>query len=996
MKKGIVKGRKMFSVLLFTAFVIGWTGQPLPMATVNAKTTIEVENSENTAIRYTRVMEYLDRGLVAIPKTYGEEATGMYLSWRLLGTESLAETRFDIYKNGQLLVADFDGTNYTDTTNENGEDTSAVYQVVAADTELTDSVLAANTILVNGKQVTLTMTAGNENSSYSQKNSYGYFDIPLNVPAEVTDELAGTYTYSANDCSVGDVDGDGQYEVIVKWEPSNAQDNSKTGYTGEVLLSCYELDGTELWKQPINLGKNIRAGAHYTQFMVYDFDGDGYAELIVKTAPGSKDGNGNYVSAAGDTAEITDVDNSADHRNSGGVLMSGPEYLTVFEGSTGAALYTTNYEPTYDVTSKWGDNYGNRGNRFLAAVGYFGNEDAAGNLLPSVVMCRGYYTQAYLVAYDWDGEKLTKRFYHKSESEGADSLYGQGNHNLTVSDVDNDGYDEIVYGSAVLDHDGTVLANTQLGHGDAHHVSDFNNDGEIEVFQVHESSVGYENYGGDFWMPATGEHIYGLPSSGDTGRGVMGNIDDSYAASHPEALSLGWTSSTSETFDFNGNAVAAKPSSNNRAFQNDLVYWDGDLGRELLDNSILAKYDAATGGANRFYFGKNGNIGIGSNNGSKSNMGLIVDLFGDWREEIIGRSGNSLRVLISTLNTDYKLTTLMHDSQYRLSVATENVAYNQPPHTSYYIGTASLAAEGANYLAPAYAYTKVTTPKDRVLPPTEDAPNQPETTMKVAFEVKELAQVPLPENWSWQEEYLDTVLYVGEPETAVAVYIGEDADKYNATQTAITVTREARSFPFTDVDAEGWEYAGIYYSYQRELMSGVSDTLFTPGQELTRAQFVTVLYNYAGTPEGKYEDKFTDVAEGKWYSLPIIWAAENDITSGYDGGAFGVEDDITREQFVTMLYKYAKSIGYVKESPTGELSSYEDVTLVDSWAAEPMLWATQNAIISGKPTEDGEGILLDPDGSATRAECATIMMKFDKKVRQADDIEPENDLSSLK
>lgn len=664
----------------------------------------------SAATRYTRIMEYIDRGLVAIPKSYGDETKGMYLSWRLLGTESLTDTRFDIYKNGSLLVSNYDGTNYTDTSNSNGSDTSAVYQVVTAGSSLSSIDVPANTVIVNGNQVKLTMTGGYENSSYSENNCYGYFDIPLNVPSSVSDSKAGDYSYTANDCSVGDVDGDGQYELIVKWDPSNSKDNANTGYTGNVLLSCYEFDGTELWSQPINLGKNIRAGAHYTQFMVYDFDGDGLAEIVMKTAPGSTDGNGNYVSKAGNTSTIRNTNNSKDYRESGGYLVSGPEYLTVFEGKTGAALQTIDYTPAYSVTSNWGDTYGNRGNRFLAAVGYFGNKDSKGNLLPSVVMCRGYYTKAYAVAYDWDGSNLTQRFYHKGESSSSSTLYGQGNHNLTVTDVDNDGYDEIIFGSAVLDHTGSVLSNTRLGHGDAMHVNDFNNDGNIEVFQVHEDSAGYKNYAGDLWVASTGKHMFGVGASGDTGRGVMDNVDDDYAKSNSNALALGWTSSHSNAYNLKGGEVAAKPSAGSRTMTNSLVYWDGDLGRELLDDAIIGKYDASTGSTSRFYFGRNGSMGIGTNNSSKYNANITADLFGDWREEIIGRNGNSLRVFISALNTDYKLTTLMHDSQYRLSVATENVGYNQPPHTSYYIGSKSLAYSGANYLAPAYAYTKMTTP----------------------------------------------------------------------------------------------------------------------------------------------------------------------------------------------------------------------------------------------------------------------------------------------
>ncbi len=690
-----MKGKRILSAVMASALLLS----AAPMSVSAAQT------------RYTRVMEYLDRGLVAIPKSYTEDgSSGMYLSWRLAGTEDLASTTFDVYKNGALIASGINATNYVDTTNANGSDTSAVYHVVKNGESIKNTDLPANSVVVNGEVKTLTMNYGNESHSSSEPNSYGYFDIPVEVPASVTDSKAGTYTYSANDMSVADVDNDGQYEIIVKWDPSNSQDNSVSGYTGNVLFSCYELDGTMLWSQPINLGCNIRAGAHYTQFIAYDLNADGYAELVMKTAPGSTDGNGDYVSAAGNTSTITSTDNTADYRSTSGsskgsVLGGTPEYLTVFSGQTGEALYTMDYEPGYNVTSSWGDSYGNRGNRFLAAVGYFGNTDSSGNLLPSVVMCRGYYTKAYVVAYDWDGSSLTQRFYNKSTSSGSSSLYGQGNHNLSVTDADNDGYDEIVYGSAVLDHDGTVLTRTGLGHGDALHVNDFNNDGNIEVFQVHEESTGYASYGGDLWYAKSGVHVFGIAASSDVGRGVMGNVDDSYAASNSNALALGWTTANYNSYGTAGDVISSsRPSS-----VNSLAYWDGDLGREVLDGANLTKFDASSSSSTKFYFGSNYYMDLTSNNSTKSNLGLTADILGDWREEMISGYGDVIRVYISSLYTDYKLTTLMHDGQYRNNVATENVAYNQPPHTSYYIGSASLASSSANYLNPRYLYTEMTT-----------------------------------------------------------------------------------------------------------------------------------------------------------------------------------------------------------------------------------------------------------------------------------------------
>ena len=304
------------------------------------------------------------------------------------------------------------------------------------------------------------------------------------------------YTYSANDCSVGDLDGDGQYEIIVKWDPSNSKDNAQSGYTGNVYLDAYKMDGTQLWR--IDLGRNIRAGAHYTQFMVYDLDGDGRAELACKTAPGTVDGIGQNVILAGDNP-------SADYRNSSGYILSGPEYLTIFNGLTGAAVATTYYNPPRGTVSSWGDSYGNRVDRFLACVAYLDG------VRPSLVMCRGYYTRAVLAAWDWRDGVLTQRWTFDTNTSGNSEYTGQGNHNLSVADVDGDGKDEIVYGACSIDDNGTGLYTTGLGHGDAMHVGDLDPDRPgLEVFQVHESPSAA---GAEFRDAATGALIWGKSST---------------------------------------------------------------------------------------------------------------------------------------------------------------------------------------------------------------------------------------------------------------------------------------------------------------------------------------------------------------------------------------------------------------------------------------------------------------------------------------------------
>ena len=652
-----------------------------------------------------RVMEKLDRGTVAVKTN-----SGVYLSWRLLGTESLTNQAFDIYRDGEKIytTGEHDATCYTDS-----KGTADNKYIVVPKGEVIDENEAVDVWTTN--------------TTYKGR-SVAYKEIAFQVPDGGTTPADEEYTYTANDMSVGDLDGDGEYEYIVKWDPSNSKDNSNVGYTGNVYLDAYELDGTLLWR--IDLGVNIRAGAHYTQYMVYDFDGDGKSEVILKTAPGSKDGEGNYVSKAG--KNITEGDDTKDYRNSSGLLIGedgGPEYLTVFNGETGAAMQTVDFDPPRSIlsSSEWGDAYANRCERYLAAVAYLDG------VHPSVVMTRGYYTYAYAAAYTWDGTDLKEQWLSTNtptEEDGgtgctvkyADgtsknnpdkTLYAQGAHSVSVADVDNDGYDEIIFGSAILDHDGTVLKYDGRGHGDAEHVSDFDNDGKQEIFMVHEEGKGgsdavpfavdIKRYDSDIMLQA---------AAGDIGRGIMDNVDDDYALSSGN-LSLFWSVAADGIYNQAGDKVGDKPYSNSE-LENFSVYWDGDLGRELLDGNKLAKY-SVTNGTERIYYDKNNSTLPGSsNNSTKSNPCLTADLFGDWREEIVLRYGDGVRIYFSTIPTDYRLTTLMHDSQYRCAIAWQNVGYNQPPHTSYYIGSAALAKDSdgntLNYLAPNTSFTEVTYP----------------------------------------------------------------------------------------------------------------------------------------------------------------------------------------------------------------------------------------------------------------------------------------------
>ncbi|HWA27178.1 MAG TPA: MBG domain-containing protein, partial [Lacunisphaera sp.] len=603
----------------------------------------------------THLMENLGRGVVAV-RTSSSEA---FVSWRMLGTDP-DDVAFNLYRStggGPAVLLNASpltgGTNYNDATADLTQANAYFVRPVLGGVEQADSA-------------TFTLAA---DAPVQQ-----YLRVPLSQPAP-----GAGYTYSPNDCSVGDVDGDGEYEIFVKWDPSNAQDNSNGGVTGNVFIDAYKLDGTFLWR--IDLGRNIRAGAHYTQFLVYDFDGDGKAELVCKTAPNTKDGTGTYIGQPGRFlgTPSAPIDHNADYRNANGYVLTGPEFFTIFNGQTGAEMVTTNYvvprnnNPASGDVTAWGDDYGNRVDRFLACVAYLDGRR------PSFVLCRGYYTRAVLAAWDWRDGQLTQRWVFDTGNTGTVSPIanwrGQGSHSLTVGDVDGDGRDEITYGAAGIDDDGTGLYSTLLGHGDALHMSDMdpNRPGE-EVWMVHEDPGSYGPTGLELRDARTGALIYGLSGQGaDVGRGCAGDIDPRY---------LGY-----EMWGTRGGLVNAQVGTISATHPNQInfmVYWDGDLLREILDNTTISKWDWNTSTSNSLLAPS----GIASNNGTKATPNLSADILGDWREEVIWResTNDALRIYTTVAPTSHRIRTLMHDRQYRLAIAWQNVAYNQPPHPSFYLG----------------------------------------------------------------------------------------------------------------------------------------------------------------------------------------------------------------------------------------------------------------------------------------------------------------------
>ena len=716
-----------------------------------------------TAKEPTLQTEALGRGVVAIR----QDAETVVVSWRFLSSDP-DDVAFNVYR-GEELIAQVPDTAATFLIDTYSSTEAACYTVKP----VIDGVEQA------------------EAGSYTlpQDAPVGYINIPLDVPADGQTPAGDLYTYSPNDASIGDVDGDGNYEIILKWDPSNAHDNAHDGYTGNVLIDCYRLTGEKLWR--IDLGRNIRAGAHYTQFMVYDLDGDGCAEVVMKTSDGTIDGLGHVIGdpeadyrEPGDSTSMESNDDferrrmpdqqgrrgdprQGDGQQPGqggpgqgggrqpgqggpgqgggpqggqptppqggmpqggqpgqgggpqggapqggpqgmpqggqpqgmpqgmgpggpqgngpqgvartrdamprrnapknqGRILTGNEYLTVFSGLTGEALQTIDYVPERGNLEDWGDNYANRSDRYLACVAFLDG------LHPSVVMCRGYYTRAVLAAFDWDGSQLTQRWVFDSNNPGCEAYAGQGNHSLRVADVDGDGCDEIVYGSCTIDHDGTGLYSTGMGHGDAMHLTQFSPDlPGLQVWACHEN----RQDGSSFRSAATGEVYFQVKDGTDVGRCMAADID----AGNPGVEM--WSLKSGGILNIKGEKVdeLVPGLSYNMA-----VWWDGDLLRELLDKNVVSKYDAEAHACLPVVVFE----GCQSNNGSKATPCIQGDLIGDWREEVLLRTADNtaLHLYVSPIPTDYRVRTFLEDRPYRLSLVTQNVAYNQPTQLGFYFG----------------------------------------------------------------------------------------------------------------------------------------------------------------------------------------------------------------------------------------------------------------------------------------------------------------------
>lgn len=589
--------------------------------------------------------EKLSRGLIGIPT---EE--GMYFSWRMT-LEDAAGLQFDLYRssNGGAEVK----------LNKEPIDRTSDFLDRTVDYTVDNRwTLKATT----GEVATWTRLKGEERNPY--------LSIPICKPED--GEIAGEpFTYTANDCSVGDLDGDGEYEIILKWSPSNSKRPPQRGFTGNTYLDAYKMDGTRLWR--IDLGPNVRSGAATTNFLVFDFDGDGCAEICCKTGDGTVDGLGHRIGDA--QADWRTWDKKSPTY---GKIVNGPEYLTVFEGRTGKELDSKEYIPTRYPLDGWGgvggncgnDNTGGRSDRFTAGVAFLDGKT------PSPIMVRGWYGRTVVAAWTFTNGALKHTWTFDSAAPGWEAYSGMGNHSVTVADFDGDGCDEICVGAMTVDHDGKGLFTTGLRHGDALHAGRFIPSRQgMQVFGVHENEGDNEivkrTPAVAMFDGATGEIIWQDGLGQDAGRGVAADIDPRYDGAEC------WCNIGGLRRGDTGEIISnRKPDSCNFT-----IYWDADPLAELLDHVSISKWNWNAESTDLLLKAER----VVSNNGTKGNPCLSGDILGDWREEVIWPSEDQteLRIYSTTIPAVDRRATWMNDRQYRLAIAWQNVAYNQPPHPSF-------------------------------------------------------------------------------------------------------------------------------------------------------------------------------------------------------------------------------------------------------------------------------------------------------------------------
>ena len=612
-----------------------------------------------------RQMEYLDRGLVAVPAE-----RGALVSWRLLGTEPISQC-YNLYRNGEKLNSfPIAGTSFLDTAATAG----AEYTLVR---------------VADGKET--------DERSTAKLWDRDCISIPVNKHEDGGE-------YNIDDGTVADLDGDGQYEFIIRRTPKNMDPKTRTHYP---LIEAYDTDGTQLWT--INVGPN-EINEHDINILAYDMNGDGRAEVIMRSFEGTTDGAGNTT---GDTNNDGKTDYSRDESNLAifkdrQYIVSTPEFLSVYDGLTGAETARTELLPKKEPLSEWSYRYTDTGRLTKRASHYLYGLAYLDGVTPSIVILRGAWDNVRAAAWHLEDGQLKLDWEHNTaNADDVNSVYGAMNHNMSCVDIDFDGKDEIISGPMAMDDNGDELyavrsegADGKLvkyAHGDAFDVAKMDPDyNGYLTWACHETAGIPGN--AELHDARTGHVLFGESKNKDTGRSRAGDIDPTHkgwelwasTATIPRDTSNEFISSGFNNFRYRlPDGSFDKDAETGTDFEGTLpinfkLDWDGDLLTEFLDGTRISKYNPEAGYVDVLKIAN----GCASNSGTKSVPCVSADLFGDWREEVVWKNSeeSELRIYSTNIPTEYTIPTMMHDPYYRSMIAMQNNHYNQPPNVSYYLG----------------------------------------------------------------------------------------------------------------------------------------------------------------------------------------------------------------------------------------------------------------------------------------------------------------------
>ena len=629
------------------------------------------------------------------------------ISWRLLKTDP-SNVAFDIYKSvdGETEVK------------LNEKPISNTTSWVDADIDVSKTNVYRVT-LANQAETLCDYTFTSEMA----EKFYHEIRLNMNVPD-------ASITYSPDDIQLGDLDGDGELEIVVKREPYDGA-NMGVWFNGTTLLEAYKMDGTFLWR--IDLGINIRSGSHYTSYVLYDFDGDGLCEIAFRSSEGTKFADGKIITDANGKvndyrnrqtdgkgwysgAAIARDQNDPSTATTCGLIMEGPEYISICRGYDGREITRIGNIPRGGEGSKvsrakywseyWGDDFGNRMDRFFIGVAYLDGipDETTGVRVanPSLIISRGIYKNWQVWALDLKGNELVPRWKFDTADHSSKWL-AMCSHCFRVADLDGDGRDEILYGSAAIDDDGSELWCSGNGHGDILHVGKFIKDRSgLQIVASFEESKDYEGQGNGYACQVIdardGSMITGhgrnLPvDASDVGRCIVADVD-------PDSPDFEYWSSTQEgMFSCNGTGLVSTTYPTgiaNGVMYNVAIYWSGQSTREMYDRTCIVSYkdnpDVNKTNKKRLLSFKDAYGTNDGNHGTKYNPCYYGDFLGDYREEVILGSSDNKSIYIFSTNhpTTHRLPHLMTDHNYDMSQAMQNMGYNQGTNLGYYVGAETL------------------------------------------------------------------------------------------------------------------------------------------------------------------------------------------------------------------------------------------------------------------------------------------------------------------